>query len=64
MSNSLEQWLYNVFGSAGMPIDGYYCKWCKRRLPVIAGVCTHDDVPHPEGETFEDDKNDRRSKTR
>ena len=25
-----------------------YCPVCKRYLPVMAGVVTHDNVPHPE----------------
>lgn len=58
MSNSLESYLQNVMGANGMPLDSYYCPVCKRNLPILAGVITHDNKPHPENMIFEEDKED------
>ena len=35
---------------------GYWCVVCDRFLPSEDGVIVHDDVPHPDDMTFDDDE--------
>lgn len=35
--------------------DGYWCVVCGRFLPNDDGVVVHDDAPHPESMTFDED---------
>lgn len=38
--------------------DGYHCLYCKRYIEADEnGVIVHDDVPHPENETYTEDEN-------
>jgi len=46
--NSLEQQFHNMAVANGIKRETFYCPVCKRDLPVMAGVITHDNVPHPE----------------
>ena len=34
----------------------YYCVICARGLPIVDGVVVHDNVPHPEHLTFDEDE--------
>ena len=36
--------------------DGYWCVVCGRYLPDDDGVVVHDDVPHPEDMTFDEEE--------
>ena len=37
--------------------DGYWCVVCGRYLPAdVDGVIVHDDVPHPEEMTFDEEE--------
>lgn len=36
--------------------DGYWCVVCGRSLPDDDGVVVHDDVPHPEDMTFDEEE--------
>lgn len=31
----------------------YWCKWCKRNLPMEDGIFIHDDVYHPDDVVFD-----------
>jgi hypothetical protein len=45
---SFEQMLKFVKG-----LDlSFYCKWCKRHIPLQDGVYVHDEVYHPENEIY------------
>lgn len=46
--NSLERIFHRQVRSFGIKHEEVYCPVCKRYLPVMAGVITHDNVPHPE----------------
>jgi len=48
MSNGLEKYLSDTLDANSMGLSKYYCPVCKRNLPVLAGVITHDKLPHPE----------------
>lgn len=48
MMRSLEQQFHNMAVANGIKRETFYCPVCKRDLPVMAGVITHDNVPHPE----------------
>ena len=39
----------------GNSSEAYACLWCGRELPVDGGVVVHDEVPHPEDATFDED---------
>lgn len=42
--------------SVGLGTDGYWCVVCEKYLPASEeGVIVHDDVPHPEGMTFNEE---------
>ena len=53
MSNGLERYLSDTLDANDMGLHKYYCPVCKRNLPVLAGVITHDNLPHPENMVFE-----------
>lgn len=36
--------------------EGYYCVVCQRYLESDEGVIVHDDVPHPETMTFDEEE--------
>lgn len=36
---------------------GYWCMVCGRFLPEADGVIVHDDLPHPETMTFDEEAN-------
>ena len=40
----------------GLCIGGYWCVVCGRHLPEKDGVIVHDDVPHPESMTFDEEE--------
>lgn len=41
-----------------METDGYWCVICQRYLEADEyGVIVHDNVPHPEGMTFDEQEN-------
>ena len=46
MSNGLEKYLSDTLDANDMGLSKYYCPVCKRNLPVLAGVITHDKIPH------------------
>ena len=54
MSNGLETYLRDTLDANDMGLSKYYCPVCKRNLPVLAGVITHDKLPHPENMVFEE----------
>lgn len=37
--------------------DIYWCVVCNKALPKIDGVIIHDDIPHPESMTFDEEDN-------
>jgi len=41
----------------GIGDEGYWCVICGRLLPSDEGVVVHDNVPHPDGMTFDEDAN-------
>ena len=49
MSNGLEKYLSDTLDANDMGLSKYYCPVCKRNLPVLAGVITHDKIPHGGG---------------
>ena len=53
MSNSLEKYLSDTLDANDMGLSKYYCPVCKRDLLILAGVITHDKIPHPEDMVFE-----------
>lgn len=45
------------FGTAGLCAGGYWCVVCGRYLPADEdGVIVHDDVPHQEDMTFDEEE--------
>ena len=34
--------------------EGYWCVVCERLLPRVDGVIVHDEVPHPDDMTFDE----------
>ena len=40
----------------GLCIGGYWCVVCGRHLPEKDGAIVHDDVPHPESMTFDEEE--------
>jgi len=50
--NGLETYLRDTLDANGMGLAKYYCPVCKRDLPVLAGVITHDKLTHPENMVF------------
>ena len=43
--------------AAGLCAGGYWCVVCGRHLPADEdGVIVHDDVPHPENMTFDEEE--------
>ena len=54
--NGLERWFYGVTASFKHPLETYFCPVCNRKLPVLAGVVTHDDVPHHDDLVFDDEE--------
>ena len=53
--NGLERWLHGTLFYNKQEPKTYYCPACKRNLLVLAGVVTHDEVPHPDDLVFEPD---------
>lgn len=39
-----------------MTEDGYWCVVCGRYLQADDGVIVHDNIPHPENMTFDEDE--------
>ena len=37
--------------------DGYWCVICGKFLQSVDGVIIHDDIPHPEDMTFDEEDN-------
>ena len=35
--------------------SGYWCVVCGRYLPAVEGVIEHDQVPHPDNMTFDEE---------
>ncbi len=49
--------LLAVGSTAGLCAGGYWCVVCGRHLPADEdGVIVHDDVPHPENMTFDEEE--------
>ena len=48
--------LLAVGSTAGLCAGGYWCVVCGRHLPDDDGVVVHDDVPHPEDMTFDEEE--------
>lgn len=57
-SNEAESACSAVRSTAELGDDGYWCVVCGRYLPADEdGLIVHDNVPHPEEMTFDDEEN-------
>lgn len=48
---------FTFFKHTEMAEPGYWCVVCGRFLPSDDGVIVHDDVPHPDDMTFDEEEN-------